>query len=374
MEEDREENCRIVRGVVMGERLVLYIVENKGGDLYRYQVENVMDSVSGDKEWRVECYAKSEIERAKKKLEEASLVVILRQTAKDKTVLNFIKEAKGKGVKVVFLLDDLVFDYKYLPMLMWSTNSKNVLYWAGYFWGIRRIAKRVDGFVVTNDYLGKRIKACFGKSYVVISNSLGRKQVEVSEKCLAKNREEKEKGFWLGYFSGSPTHAKDFRMIEGQVLRFLREVPESKLLVVGYMNFSAEASEMIGDKKIIFRKRVNPIKLQELMGEVDVNLAPLLVNSFTNCKSELKFFEAGVVETTTVASPSYVYRRVIKNGKNGMVAKKNEWYDKIKYLYDNPEKNKRMAMSAREDAMKNYYGEGIKKKVEKAFADLVGKD
>ena len=34
-------------------------------------------------------------------------------------------------------------------------------------------------------------------------------------------------------------------------------------------------------------------------------------NKFTNCKSELKFFEAAIAETVTVASPTFNYKNAI---------------------------------------------------------------
>ncbi len=352
----------------MKKKTVIYIVEDAKSDLCRYQVENVMELMRGDKKWRVECFLKSEIEQARDRLDEASLVVILRQTAKDNIILDYIKEAQGRGVKVMYLLDDLIFDYRDLPLLMRSTNSRNVFYWSGYFWGIRRIAKKVDGFITTNDYLGEKLKRSFKKPYAVIPNSLSGAQVEASERFLKEKK--KAKGFLMGYFSGSPTHTKDFKLIEGQLLRFLREYPESKLMVVGYMNFSEEAIKLINEGKIIFRKKVSPVQLQGLMGEVEVNLAPLVVNRFTNCKSELKFFEAGVVETTTIASPSYTFKKAISDGRDGMIAKKKEWFDKLKYLYENPKENKKMAKQAKSAAMKNYYGEKVKQKVENAFREL----
>ena len=52
------------------------------------------------------------------------------------------------------------------------------------------------------------------------------------------------------------------------------------------------------------------VNLQRLIGEVEINIVPLQDNAFTNCKSELKYFEAAIVETVTVATPTYTFSRV----------------------------------------------------------------
>ena len=252
---------------------------------------------------------------------------------------------------------------------MRSTNSKNILYWMGYFWGIRRIAKRVDGFICTNAFLAKKLKRSFDKPVKVIRNSLNREQIEISEKFIKKKKVQEigEKKFAIGYFSGSPTHKKDFAMVEGELVRFLQVYNDVKLRVVGYMEFSEEMKKIIEAKRVEVLELVDYLKLQKLMAEVDVNIAPLLINDFTNCKSELKFFEAGAVETTTVASPTYSFARAIEDGKNGFLARPGEWYEKLEYLYKNSKENRKVALEARKYALKHYYGKEFLKEVEEAY-------
>jgi hypothetical protein len=86
---------------------------------------------------------------------------------------------------------------------------------------------------------------------------------------------------------------------------------------------------------------------------VDVNIVPLVNNEFTSCKSELKFFEAGIVGTVTCAAPAYIYEKVIEHGKNGYLCRQGEWYTVIKKMYVNgvsPE----VAGAARNFSMETY--------------------
>lgn len=342
---------------------ILYVIDSEESAQFRYRVENVKEVLKDSDKYKVSWVRKEKIFDVD--FNRVDLMIILRQTAKSVSMLKFIRDFQVTGKKVLFDLDDLIFDYKDLPILMWSTKSRNIFYWLGYFFGVRRIAKRVDGFLCTNEFLGRKLKKSFNKPYKVIPNSLNKKQVEYSNE-LIKNKTEKD-NFIIGYFSGSPTHAKDFEMIEQELIKFLNTYDDARLNVVGYMNFSDEMNKLIKQNKICFSKPVNYLKLQELMSEVDVNIAPLVINDFTNCKSELKFFEAAAVETTTIASPTYTFKKAIKDGENGFLAQPGEWYDKLEYLYKHPKENKKIAKAARQYALKHYYGKEFLKEVEKAY-------
>lgn len=346
---------------------VVYLVEDEESAQFRYRCKNVCEALSRSGKWRAECFLKSEVRAAEEKIDVADLLVIERQTAKDEVILNLIKKARGLGVKVLFDLDDLIFDYRDIPILMWSTNSKNVFYWSGYFWGIRRIAKIVDGFLCTNEFLGKKLQRSFGKPFGVIPNSLSKEQVEISNKLVSSEEKSHDKKFVMGYFSGSPTHKKDLDEALPEVIEFLKRHDDAVLRVVGYMKFSKDVEKYVDEGRIEFVPFVDFRKLQRLMAEVDVNIAPLMINDFTNCKSELKFFEAAVVETTTIASPTYTFEKAIKDGENGYLAKPGEWLEKLEYLYEHPEESKKVAKAARKYALEHYYGAEFLKEVEEVY-------
>ena len=347
-------------------RRVLYVVEGDRSAQFRYRVENVAEVLDGY-DYNVEWVLKSEL--GDTKLDEFDLVVILRQTDKDGVIGRFINMAHQASKKVLFDLDDLIFDYRDIPVLMRATNSKNLLYWTGYVWGIRKVAKKADGFICTNELLIGKLKRSFGKPVKAIRNSLNKEQVEISEKFAKKKdvRKIANSGFSIGYFSGSPTHTKDFAMVEPELIRFLELHDDVKLKIVGYMNLSKEMQRLKVLGRVDLAQPVNYLRLQGLMSKVDVNIAPLVINDFTNCKSELKFFEAAVVETTTVASPNYSFKKAIVDGENGFLAKPGEWFDKLEYLYNHPEENRRVALNAKEYALSHYYGKEFIKEVEGVY-------
>jgi SAM-dependent methyltransferase len=89
------------------------------------------------------------------------------------------------------------------------------------------------------------------------------------------------------------------------------------------------------------------------MARFDINLAPLEVgNPFCEAKSELKLFEAALVDVPTIASPTGPYRRAIRHGGTGfLAATSGNWYEAMAQLISDPAMRRRVARQARRDAL-----------------------
>ena len=74
--------------------------------------------------------------------------------------------------------------------------------------------------------------------------------------------------------------------------------------------------------------------MQREQAKVDINIVPLVNNEFSNCKSELKYFETAIVGTPTCATPSFTYSSAIENGENGYLCEKGEWLRAFEKLYN----------------------------------------
>ena len=66
---------------------------------------------------------------------------------------------------------------------------------------------------------------------------------------------------------------------------------------------------------------------------MDINIIPLVINLFTEGKSDLKYYEAALVEVPSVASPTLVYQSAIEHGSNGFLARtRDDWYEALRTL------------------------------------------
>lgn len=349
-------------------KLALYFVEKPDSSTFRYRCYNTLEATKHSKKWQAIYFFKDEMDVVEKLLPKSSVLIFGRQSGQEKKVERLVKLAHKNKIKAGLDIDDLVFDMKYLNTMLDTIGEKvNRSYWVAYFASVQTMAKKMDFFVTTNGFLVKKLEESFKKPCRVIRNSMNREQINASLVYLKQKQMYKNERFTIGYFSGSPTHAKDFAVAEPEVTRFLEKHEDAVLNVVGYMRFSKKAERLIDEGRIKFLPFTDFRKLQRLISEVDVNIAPLLINDFTNCKSELKFFEAAVVETTTIASPTYTFRKSIKEGENGFLAQPGEWYKKLEYLYKHPEESKKIAKRARGYVLRYYYGKEFLKEVETTY-------
>jgi Glycosyl transferases group 1 len=97
-------------------------------------------------------------------------------------------------------------------------------------------------------------------------------------------------------------------------------------------------------------------ELPYLIAQVDINLAPLeMDNPFCQAKSEIKFVEAALVGTPTVATPTDAYRYAITPGVNGLwAASTEEWIESLSILIRYPDRRRALGEAARQRVYESY--------------------
>lgn len=372
----QERESLLNNAIQSGKKIAICVCDGFGNS-EKYRCYNLMDVTKNSENWQVVYFDLSEYGTIKRSIDKTSLLVFVRMSFSSRAK-KLIRTARQRNIKLLYDIDDLLLNCNWLPELLDGLDVKSNVeknYWKDLVADYEKLALLVDGFTTTNEYLAKKLEQSFDKPVKVIRNSLNHEQIEISERWVKKKEDrkkvekvmEKPRQFSIGYFSGSPTHARDFQLIENELIRFLNYHDDAILKVVGYMDFSNNMKEMINSRRVEIIGVVDYLRLQELMSKVDVNIAPLVINDFTNCKSELKFFEAGVVETTTIASPTFSFKKAISDGENGLLAKPGEWYSKLEYLYGHPMENTKMARNAKEYALKHYYGKEFLREVEEVY-------
>ena len=127
-----------------------------------------------------------------------------------------------------------------------------------------------------------------------------------------------------------------------------------RLMLVGHLDVGGEFAQF--DERVE-RHSLKPWQeLPRLIRRVDINLAPLeLDNPFTECKSNLKYFEAAILGVPTVASDLEPYRKSIAHGENGYLCRtEEEWFRCISCLIEDPSLREKMGSMARKDALINW--------------------
>jgi glycosyltransferase involved in cell wall biosynthesis len=184
-----------------------------------------------------------------------------------------------------------------------------------------------DSFVTTNEYLAERALECHPRlRTAIVPNYLNPQQQELSLRCYRAKQDSgwaRDGRIHIGYFSGSPSHARDFAIVAPAICRLLARDPRIVLRVTGFLDPDQEL--MRYRDQIEFYPLQDFLNLQRLIAEVEINIAPLQDNTFTNCKSELKFFEAAICGTLTLATPTFSFRNSIVHGKTGFLVPSHAW-------------------------------------------------
>lgn len=343
-----------------GSTRVAYFYEKPDTSTFRYRVYNMIQALRTKRtDLGAAYFCNEDAPHFRKIVDNADIIVICRMRYDD-ALNQMVTRARMQGKKVYFDVDDLVFDTSYTHLILrtLAQDLKHPGAWDHWFAYIGRIGatfRMCDGGITTNAYLAARMEQFSGLPVHIVPNFMNDIQLTVSDRIYA----EKAKGNFkrndhvhLGYFSGTPTHNHDFRMVGSALTAIMADDPRVRLLVVGFLELDAEL-ERFRDR-IEFFGLHDFVNLQRLMSLVEVNLVPLLDNGFTNCKSELKFFEAAAVGTITVATPIHSYASAIRDGETGFLARSTEWETKIRQAIGSLDRYARLAGDARESALQTY--------------------
>jgi glycosyltransferase involved in cell wall biosynthesis len=286
----------------------------------------------------------------------------------------FVSKAKKWDIKVIFEKDDLVFDtsllYQIDAYMKMDLQEKQL-----YEDGVRRYRKALslcDAVVVSTEKLKQEIEKSFPDKPIIISRNRISSEME---QAAIKAREiyiPEDKVIRIAYFSGTKTHAKDFAESVSALSRILKEFPEVRLMVVGHLDIPEELQP--------FSSQIEEVPFlpwQDLPGlyrKVAINLAPLEQNNdFTEAKSELKYFEAGLVCVPTIASNWGAFRVGITDKVNGrLCSHPQEWENALRELITNPKLRHEMGQKAFEDVNSRYLTRTAASQTVKIWQTLLG--
>lgn len=341
-------------------RRVAYFYETPDNSTFRYRVYNMIQALrESNKKISAAYFCSKDIEHFARVVERADILVVCRARYNEK-LNQFITHARNKGKQVYFDIDDLVFDSDYVHLILETLDQdlSNPAVWDTWFAYVGRIGATLrlcDAVITTNDYLASQVRAFAGKPTYVIPNFLNQEQLDISrriyEKKASRNFYRTDK-IHLGYFSGTPTHNRDFDILVPALTRILDQDQRIMVYIVGYMELKDPLRRYTS--RIEFYNLQDFINLQRLIGLMEVNLIPLQDNLFTNCKSELKYFEAGIVGSLSIASPVYSYANAIRDGENGYLAMNTDWFEKLTMMTDSMGAYPEMAERTFRDAEKRY--------------------
>ncbi|MBS5429875.1 MAG: glycosyltransferase [Lachnospiraceae bacterium] len=276
--------------------------------------------------------------------------VVIYRVADDARIMRLVKRAHKQGVKVYCDIDDYIFEYDKIRHLSFL-QGKDYKEFESYSKSIKKTMELCDGYIVSTQTMLEGVRDSFPEKPVYINRNVASMAMQICS--LRTEPVVKDHKIYLGYFSGTKTHNKDFEQIKEALLRIMTENERVYLLAGGQIKLPEEFNVFKGRVErfdmIIWRK------LPRLIARADINLMPLEDTFFHACKSENKWMEAALVHVPTVASRNEELERVIKNGEDGFLCRNTEeWYEVIKKLVEDKELRKQIGEAAYQRVLKEY--------------------
>ncbi len=339
-----------------GRKSILYISgeADTPGDLYRVQRYIHAAKVNG---WDATRVALDDLDTTAETHRRQDIAVIWRAPWSDHLAAA-VERLRNNGAKIVFDVDDLMTE----PNLA-TTEIIDGIRSQGFqaegvselYGRIRQTMLAADVCFTTTEELAFHLRQA-QKSTYILQNGFDQAAADVSRHArrvwMATRTDDLIR---IGYAGGSRTHQRDFALAAEGIGKLLRarkncrlvlfRVSETGTTLVDVPEFPALA----GLESQIEWRILKPLKdLPREMARFDINLAPLeFGNPFCEAKSELKFFEAGLVDVPTVASPTGPFRRAIEHGKTGFLAvTADDWYQHLETLVDDAERRRTMGRAA----------------------------
>jgi len=280
----------------------------------------------------------------------ADSVVVYRVPATTQ-VLELISSTRARGTPVLYDVDDLIFDpsiFAEIPALSILPEDEAALWLQGVK-RYRTTMEACDAFIGSTTDLCAHAASVTGLPVRRFANGVGRVLGALSDDARRRAREPGPPR--IGYLSGTDTHDEDWAMVEPAVVETLDRRHDVELWLVGLVTPSATLDR--------FGERVRRIgftdwtRLPRVLRNLDVNLAPLTPGSrFNEAKSAIKWLEAALVATPTIASATEPFREAITHGTNGMLAgTHDEWVDAMFQLLIAPSERARLGARANRDAL-----------------------
>ena len=281
-------------------------------------------------------------------------VIIFFKCPWTKKVNKAIQLAKILKKTVLFDINDLLFDNKYIETIPLNKSLRNKMK-IKYDSRIERIGKTLKlchGAITSTLAIARELKKYI--SNVFINHNVANEEMwKLSQEALINNRSIKDNNIIIGYFSGSITHNLDLELIKPALIKILKKFKNVKLLLVGKISYPKYLKEFY--KEILVKSFIDWRKLPKLISNVDINISPIKNSLFNLAKSANMWVEASLVKIPTIASNFGQFKNVIKHNITGFLCSNNqEWFNTFETLIKDENLRKIIGENAYKECQQNY--------------------
>ncbi len=191
-----------------------------------------------------------------------------------------------------------------------------------------------DAVIVSTSFIKEGLLNVFpGKEIHVVPNAI---DFDVWDNLKSDGKcEPKKDGVVRIGFSGCGNHNGDLEIVKPVLLTLLDEYPNLEIIMSGHF----ECFKDIKNPRFMVPGRwVNIHEFPYMVKgwDLDIGIAPLRDNNFNRAKSNLRWLEYSALKIPTVASDVRPFRESLTKDNILLAVSKDEWYEKLKLLIENP--------------------------------------
>lgn len=261
----------------------------------------------------------------------------------DQPFAGSLAQLRREGIKLIADYDDLIFagDVAGMPASVGGSFGPDVK--AARLENYASALDVFDRIVVSTSALQKHVEQRCNKPVFHVPNGLSENWVQHGHALYPPFRAGDP--LVIRYLCGSPSHDADFASIAEPLAQFLCDHAEVCLEVVGPVRFDTEAFPAAQLRRL---PSVSFEELPRLLASSWVALAPLLQNTFNECKSAIKFLEASAFACPTLASANDDLKRHRALGAPLIFCEsERDWYEQLSALLDLDRRRDQGAAAAR---------------------------
>jgi glycosyltransferase involved in cell wall biosynthesis len=294
-------------------------------------------------------------------LMQLSAVVLFYRVPGGSPYFEYVDEAKRLGLKIGYDIDDPIYDrsiYSNNVNLDYLSKAERAELLAGT--SHYAAAMSAADFLVTSttfmqEHMAHRFR---GKTVHRLQNFLDAESLACEKNIRRSTPSIEDQGrVVVTYASGSRAHEADFRVVEHALHEVMKAHDSVVLHVLGHLNLPACFDEL-SDRVHVF-PLTSHCGYLELLYVTDVVIVPLVANRFNECKSAIRYLEAGLLGKAAVLSRVGEFREAVTPHVNGVLCDAGEWRKELDRVITDPEYRRGLGKEAHRNVMMNYRKEAM---------------
>lgn len=271
-------------------------------------------------------------------------------------IMQSILYARALGIATFYDLDDLVFTQDFPDTFESYEGQISRNDYIGLQHGVplyRQAISMCDvGIGSTRSLADELAKLVRSKTAHVVANGLDSTMERVE--LIGRNARLADDRVRIFYGSGTKAHNKDFNELVGPALRaVMATYPEVDLVIVGHL--ALDGFDDFAGRVQRFPFVADRLQYFCLLASCDINLSVLQAGRLADCKSEIKWLEAAVLQIPSVVSRTATYVDLIEQDVDGIFVDNCEaWTAALSRLIEAPQLRRSMGAQARAKALARY--------------------